>query len=108
MTESPKVNLSKFSTLTLTERSNKIKSHFLGKKHSRKSNPSLMNPESALHFKSIDEVDNLPTISTKKRRIKKGTFLESWLDQALDSNDPQSNSNKISIDTGKYSTLHKF
>ena len=108
MTESPKVNLSKFTTLTLTDRSKKINSHLLPKRSGRKSNSSLLNPETSINFKSIDDT-SLPKIETSKRKIKKGSFLESWLDEALDTNDPQVETQKKNeVDGGMFKTLHKF
>ena len=41
--------------------------------------------------------------------MKKGTFLESWLDEALESVNPQlDNKDKSGIDGGNFKNLHKY
>ena len=78
----------------------------------------MLNPETSFLSTTINltprlERDvSLPRITEKKKKKKQGTFLESWLDEALGSADPNKPETAQGIraeaDAGLLKTLKKF
>ena len=119
MKDSPRLSFSRFQTVTFTEKTNKNKD-FQTPRPNRKLNRSgLLNPESALsHIPNLnmtihhDRDVSLPAISSDKKKRKRGTFLESWLDEALGSADPSkpetAQNTGREVDGSNHKTLKKF
>ena len=117
MTETPKISFSRFQTITHTDKLYKNRGTSGPKTDRKFSRSALMNPDSILSTTinaspQVARDVSLPRINEERKKKKNGSFLESWLDEALGFSDPTKPETppekRDSIDGGILKTLKKF